>query len=185
MCRPFVYPTFVDSRLVQPDIANLAVSAEAVTRAAGAMTGGVATGVRFSGTAPIDGALDDVWRATMVDTARPLNSLVGRSDVALAQIGLVDHVAMTLLHVFPNIALELVERQHVGRAQHPTLRRALQFIDDHLGEPFTTSDLATGARVRLRGLHALFRRELDTTPMAYVAAARLAAATCRPLRCSR
>ena len=83
---------------------------------------------------------------------------------------------MTLLHVFPNTALEIEERQRAGRAQHPTLRRALQFIDDNLGEPFTVPELATAARVSLRGLHAVFRRELDATPMAYVTTARMAAA---------
>lgn len=174
--RPFVYPDFVNSRFVQADVANLAISADAVAAAARAMTGGLAVEVRFTGTAPIETALDALWRGTMIHAARTLESLVGCSDVALAQTGLVDHVTMTLLHVFPNTALEMQERQRVGRAQQPTLRRALQFIDDNLGEPFTVPELAAEARVSLRGLHALFRRELDTTPMAYVMAARLAAA---------
>ena len=174
--RPFVYPDFVNSHLVQPDIANLAVSVDAVNCAAVAMTDGLVTEVRFTGTAPIEPALDAVWRGTMIYATRTLESLIGCTDVALAQVGLVDHVAMTLLHVFPNTALETEDRQRVGRALHPTLRRALQFVDDNLGSPFTVPELAAAARVSVRGLHAMFRRELDTTPMAFVATARLAAA---------
>lgn len=174
--RPFVYPDFIDSRVVQPDIANLAVSIEAVAGAAEAMTGGLTGDVRFLGTAPIEAGFDPLWRGTMIHAARTLEWLAERPDGALAHSALVDHVAMTLLHVFPNTALELQERQRVGRARNPSLRRALQFIEDHLGEPFTVPEVAMAARVSLRGLHALFRRELDSTPMAYVMTARLAAA---------
>jgi AraC-like DNA-binding protein len=174
--RPFIYPDHVNSQFDEVDIANLAVSVDAVTTAARAMTGGLRDDVRFTGTAPLAPALDALWRSTMIHAARTLESLTGCSDVALAQVGLVDHVAMTLLHVFPNTALELEEQQRAGRAQHATLRRALQFIDDNLGSPFTVPQIASAARVSLRGLHALFRRELDTTPMSYVMSARLAAA---------
>lgn len=174
--RPFLYPEVVNSRLTRPDIANLAVSAEAVTCAARAMAGDLAPTFRFTGTAPLDPARDALWRATMVHAARTLEALAGFPDVPLAQIGLVDHVTLTMLHVFPNTALDAEERRREAGAHHPTLRRALQHIDDHLDTPFTVPDLAAAARVSLRGLHALFRRELDTTPMAYVTAARLAAA---------
>lgn len=112
----------------------------------------------------------------MVHAARTLEALADFPDVPLAQIRLADHVTLTMLHVFPNTALDAEVRRREAGAHHPTLRRALQHIDDHLDTPFTVPDLAAAARVSLRGLHALFRRELDTTPMAYVAAARLAAA---------
>ena len=173
---PFLYPDFVHSQFDQADVVNLAVSQEAVSRAACAMTDGFVADLRFTGSAPVGPAFDALWRGTMEHAARTLDSMVGRSDGALARIGLVDHVAMTLLHVFPNSALEQQERQREGRAQHPTLRRALQFVDDSLGTPFTGPDLASAARASPRGLHALFRRELDTTPMSYVTTARLAAA---------
>lgn len=174
--RPFVYPDRVNSRFDEADIANLAVSIDAVTTAARAMTGGLRDDVRFLDTAPMEPALDALWRSTMIHAARTLESLVGRPEIALTQIGLVDHVAMTLLHVFPNTAFELQERQRLGRAQHATLRRAQQFIDDNLGNPFTVPEIAEAARVSLRGLHALFRRELGMTPMSYAMTARLAAA---------
>jgi AraC-like DNA-binding protein len=174
--RPFVYPEFVDSRVSRPDLANLAVAEGALLLRARAMTGDLCPPFRFTGTAPLNPALDEVWRSTMIHTARTLDALAGHSEIALAHVGLIDHVSLTMLRVFPNTALEAEERQRVGGAQHPTLRRALQYIDDHLDVAFTVPDLATAAHLSLRGLHAMFRRELETTPMAYVTAARLAAA---------
>jgi transcriptional regulator GlxA family with amidase domain len=56
------------------------------------------------------------------------------------------------------------------------MRRALQYVDDHLGSPITVADIAEAAGLSTRGLYAGFQRDLDETPMAYLRAARLNAA---------
>jgi len=54
-----------------------------------------------------------------------------------------------------------------------TVRRAVAYMDSHLADAITMEDVAAAARVSPRGLHAGFRRHLDTTPIAYLRRARL------------
>ncbi|MFS0867062.1 helix-turn-helix domain-containing protein [Microbacterium sp. 179-B 1A2 NHS] len=55
------------------------------------------------------------------------------------------------------------------------VRRAVQYIDDHLGDPIGVVDIAAAARLSVRGLQSAFRRSLGVTPAGYVRTARLAA----------
>lgn len=64
-------------------------------------------------------------------------------------------------------------RQHDKR---PTVCRACAFIDDHLKDPVTIRDIANAERISPRGLHIVFRRERDQTPMRYLRDRRLAGA---------
>nr|WP_161556718.1 AraC family transcriptional regulator [Micromonospora acroterricola] len=65
-------------------------------------------------------------------------------------------------------------------AHHPTpgrlVRRACELIRDHHGEALTVGDVAEALRVSVRTLQDCFRRELGTTPTAYLRACRLDAA---------
>lgn len=62
-------------------------------------------------------------------------------------------------------------------AARPTaLRRAVAYIDEHLDQPVTVAAVAAAARMSVRGLQALFHRELGTTPLQYLRRRRLAAA---------
>ncbi|MEW9515453.1 AraC family transcriptional regulator [Streptomyces tubercidicus] len=53
------------------------------------------------------------------------------------------------------------------------VRRACALIQDHYGEPLTVGDIAEALGVSVRTLQDGFRRELDTTPMAYLRSCRL------------
>ncbi|GAB3179744.1 AraC family transcriptional regulator [Micromonospora palomenae] len=65
-------------------------------------------------------------------------------------------------------------------APHPTpgrlVRRARTLIRDHHGEALTVGEVAEALRVSVRTLQDCFRRELQTTPTAYLRACRLDAA---------
>ncbi|MFI6498084.1 AraC family transcriptional regulator [Nonomuraea typhae] len=61
-------------------------------------------------------------------------------------------------------------------AGQAALRRARRYCEDHAGELVTLRDIAAAARVSVRTLQASFRRHLQTTPMAYLRAVRLAKA---------
>jgi transcriptional regulator GlxA family with amidase domain len=54
-----------------------------------------------------------------------------------------------------------------------TLRRALAFIDEHAAETISLTEIAHAAGLSSRGLQATFRRNLNTTPLAYLRAVRL------------
>lgn len=174
--RPFVYPDRVDSVLDRPDIANLAVSRAAVEEYARSLTGDEEGTLRFIGTAPMDPALDGVWRDTMVYTARTMDSLVSLPDTGIAQAGLLDLVAALMLRTFPNTAFEATYRRGAERSVTPVLRRAVQFMDDNLDAPITVPEIARAARLSTRGLYAAFHRDMGITPMEYLRHGRLAAA---------
>lgn len=53
------------------------------------------------------------------------------------------------------------------------LRRARQYLDDHLQQPLYLTEAAAVARHSVSWLHRQFRRELQTTPARYITAARL------------
>jgi AraC-like DNA-binding protein len=57
-----------------------------------------------------------------------------------------------------------------------TVRRAMAFFDDHLGDPITVADAARVAGVSVRALELGFREHVGRTPREYLRAARLAAA---------
>jgi AraC family transcriptional regulator len=53
------------------------------------------------------------------------------------------------------------------------LRRARQYLDDHLQQPLYLAEAAAVAGHSVSWLHRQFRRELQTTPARYITAARL------------
>ncbi len=54
-----------------------------------------------------------------------------------------------------------------------TLAMALDFVEDHLGDDITVADIAGACNLSTRGLQAMFRNRLGTTPMARLREARL------------
>jgi len=64
----------------------------------------------------------------------------------------------------------------VSASASAVVRRAAQFMDEHLTEPITVAAIAAAARVSPRGLQAAFHREVGTSPMAYLRRVRLAEA---------
>jgi AraC-like DNA-binding protein len=175
--RPFLYPSFVASEVAAPNLANLALTEDVVVKRARAMTHDDRFQPRFLDTAPITPTLDRIWRNTMAYADRTLAELVDEPDGDLAATGLVDLVVTQLLHVFPNTALEVEDERSTGQGTtNAGVRRALAFIDEHLTRPFSVVDVAEASGLSLRGLHAAFLRELETTPMRFVRSTRLAAA---------
>lgn len=53
------------------------------------------------------------------------------------------------------------------------VRQAVDFIEDHLGEPITVSDVARAAGTNVRTLQANFRADLDRSPVRYILDRRL------------
>jgi AraC-like DNA-binding protein len=174
--RPFLYPETADSKLDRPDFANLGISRSIVDDRARAIVGRDDFHVRFTGTAPVDRAMDGLWRDTMAYTARTIDTLAGLPDSTIAQAGLLDLVASVMLRTFPSTVLDAIDRPEPARAVTPVLRRAVRYIDDHVDQPISVSDIAAAARLSTRGLYAAFRRDMDTTPMEYLRTARTAAA---------
>jgi AraC-like DNA-binding protein len=180
--RPFLYPEAVEAATDRPEEATLAITRAAVHQRAEALTGIDGFTVRFTGSAPISDRHDGIWRDTTAYAFRSLEALHDTPDSGLARAALTDLVARMLLQTFPNTALAAEDERSGAAARSVSVRRAVAHIDDHLDQPITVVDIARAARLTPRGLQAAFRRELDTTPMAYLRDARLAAAHAELLR---
>jgi AraC-like DNA-binding protein len=83
------------------------------------------------------------------------------------------YLAACVLATFPNTGLAEVtaaDRSSVGSA---VVRRAVEYIETYAGMNISPADIAAAAHITVRGLQYAFRRQLDTTPMAYVRRVRL------------
>jgi AraC-like DNA-binding protein len=172
--RPYLCPERFDFQLTRADIVNLAIDRSLLEAHAGALMGTASFAVQFSGTAPLDDLKGGAWRDTVVYASRVLELLATQPDSALIRSAVVDAVCSVLLQTFPNTASSTAA--HGSKRPGAAVQRAVEFIDEHLTDPIHPSDLAHAAGMSLRGLHAAFRRELATTPMAYVRTERLTAA---------
>ncbi|MHC5560856.1 helix-turn-helix transcriptional regulator [Kocuria sp. U4B] len=121
------------------------------------------------------------WRATvghLIGVVLP-NEAATASPLIRAQV--VQSVVTAVLHTFPSTFTDHLAHDRpqaaepVGVVSGP-VRRAVAFIDTHLGEPIGVVEIAAAARLSPRGLQAAFRRQKGTTPMAYLRTTRLAAA---------
>ena len=81
-------------------------------------------------------------------------------------------VNSAVLACFPNSTLDAESASYAGDTPQP-LRRALEFIDEHAGDPISLNEIAVAARLSPRGLQAAFRRHLDTTPLAHLRSVRM------------
>ncbi|BCJ47707.1 hypothetical protein GCM10010168_20660 [Actinoplanes ianthinogenes] len=82
-------------------------------------------------------------------------------------------LAASVLHTYPNTAMgetTRIDRRDAGRG---ALRRAVAFVENNPELDLTVADIARAAGVTPRALQLIFRRELDTTPMAHLRRIRL------------
>jgi AraC-like DNA-binding protein len=98
--------------------------------------------------------------STPITTARP--ALIWQLEQVLVE---------TLLLSQPNSHLTSAGRHAAVPSRR--LRSALDFLVDHLDEPFSIAAVAAHCGVSVRSLQEAFRRELDTTPSHWLRARRL------------
>jgi AraC-like DNA-binding protein len=138
---------------------------------------GTSAPLRFLSPDPVSPAARARWTAAV----RYVDGLLAGPDAALSPLVITSAarlLAATALTVFPNTALAPASAAPRDRrdASAATVRRATVFIDEHAGQDITVAGIAAAVRVSVRSLQLAFRRELDTTPMAYLRTVRLARA---------
>ena len=95
---------------------------------------------------------------------------ISRSPLVRAQLE--SYVLSQLLMAIPNDhAEQLLETGRLITRRHVQL--AVDFIDEHLGDPIAGPDIARAASVSIRSLQSGFQDELGMSPMAYVRQRRL------------
>jgi len=118
-------------------------------------------------------------RAQWSAVTRYVDDLLTSPDAALSPLVITSAarlLAATALTVFPSTALGPVAPRDRRDASTATVRRAAAFIDEHAARDITVPEIAAAACVTVRALQLAFRRELDTTPTAYLRTVRLARA---------
>lgn len=108
------------------------------------------------------------WASTVASVAR----VVYDDDApALLRTEANRTAAVSLLDTFPHIAL--AEPAPLSLPSSSRLRTAIEYLHAHAHLPVPLEDVAAAAGLTVRGMQALFRRELDATPLDYLRRIRL------------
>jgi AraC-like DNA-binding protein len=133
-------------------------SVEEVARAA---SGDASLRLRRTGTAPLSPELAVYWTTLLRGIRTTLDASPGMLDEPLLAEATFRHLATAFLHVFPTNWLEHADGRLGGSA---VVRRAVEFMHAHAGEPITITDVAAAVFISTRGLHFAFTRELGESP---------------------
>jgi AraC-like DNA-binding protein len=129
--------------------------------------------LRFTGSTPTDPARARQWVALVryLRTAYAEDAIV---ESAIVQANTFGHVASMILATFPNNFHEAAHAHRSNVILPSAVRRATHFMEENAHQPITVEDVASAARLSVRGLQYAFRTSLDTTPTAYLRRVRLA-----------
>ncbi|MGC4815161.1 AraC family transcriptional regulator [Micromonospora sp. DT228] len=144
-----------------------------VTEAATERTGIDPVDFRFEAITPISREMGQFWHSTTVHLYDLFNGPSEPLRSPLVIGAAIDLVASAALAVFPNTAMTMSHRVEAVPLPAGPVRRAVSFIETHSDEAITAAQIAEAARVTPRALQAAFRRQLGTTPMAYLRRTRL------------
>ncbi|MBI3692369.1 MAG: helix-turn-helix transcriptional regulator [Mycolicibacterium aromaticivorans] len=154
------------------EVSLTALSPEALQRITGDYATDGAPGVRFTSTRPRSDAAAAQWETTVDYVTSTLTSVLCPEDATLVVGGAVSLLASTLLHVFPNTFADAKHVEH-PQVSAPLVRQAIDFIQANCARDISMADIAAAINVTPRAVQYMFRRHLDTTPMAYLRRIRL------------
>jgi AraC-like DNA-binding protein len=130
--------------------------------------------VRFSDVRPISSEAARALTATrryVEETFLADDGAAAAFPLVLAGAGRL--LAAAVLSAFPNTA-GAGESPHDRNDHRPVLlRRAMAYLEEHVAEDIGVADVASAVYVTPRALQYMFRRHLETTPMAYLRRVRL------------
>lgn len=131
--------------------------------------------LRLTGTSPHHQAAADYW----ADAVSHLREVLNNAEAVQVPLILAEahhRVATALLYCFPGTFTDHVLPDETSTRLPGPVRRAVTYIDEHLGEPISLAHLAAAARIPTHQLVIAFRQHLGTTPGGYLRTARLDAA---------
>lgn len=121
---------------------------------------------------PLNAALAEYWRrlATGITFQMLTEPDLYRRDLLRAQ--LVDALAATTIEAFG-----ITDEAELDATDDAvTARRAVRYMEAHLGDPISITQVAVAVGISVRGLQLLFQRELATTPIAHLRRLRMVGA---------
>jgi AraC-like DNA-binding protein len=160
------------ARTTDAEISLTAVSPEALLRITGDPEAHGEPVVRFTSGRPRSTAAAAQWSTAIDYVTATLQSALHTEDTALVVGGATSLLASTMLHVFPNTYAD-AEHAEQPDVSAPLLRRAVDYIRENSARDIAIGDVANAISVTPRAVQYMFRRHLDTTPMAYLRKIRL------------
>ena len=149
---------------------------DATRRLAAEVSGLAPEAVSFELSRPVSPARERHWNTVAQYVQR---DVLGDEEIrasALARAEAFRLLASTVIQTFPNAALNVLQdptSAGLGVGEPAVVRRAIDYIEEHAGEPIDVGDIAAAAGIGPRGLQHSFRRHRDTTPRAFLHATRL------------
>ncbi|MCM3688630.1 helix-turn-helix transcriptional regulator [Kocuria rosea] len=173
---PFLFPVRPYAcRWNDLDLLTVSLDLAAVQAHAAGLLGVDELGLRFTGAEPVSPAmaryLAGVVRAAGRDQLGNEAAMANR----LLRAEAFRSLATAVLHAFPGTFLDRQAQAVEERPSPAGVRRAVAYMEEHLGEDIGLAEIAAAARMSPRGLQAAFRREVGATPMAHLRALRLEA----------
>ena len=143
---------------------------EHIARSAGGDDGFI---LARTGTVPISSERAEYWSTIVQGLRRTVAAAPEAFDSPLVAEAAFHQLATAFLHVFPTNWLDLAESTPTTSNSSGVVRRAIEFMRAHAGEPITMQEIADAACISTRGLHYAFRRENGEPPSAYLRRLRL------------
>ncbi|WP_245718266.1 AraC family transcriptional regulator [Nocardia miyunensis] len=144
---------------------------EELTRAVSVNDPGTAP-VRLIGHRPVTAAAGRRLSTTIAHMRQLAATYDGEVPTLVAATA-TQYLAAAVLEAFPNSA-DIDTATGDRTDAHPdAVRRAIAYMESHVGEDISAADIAAAAYVTVRALQLAFRRHLDTTPTAYLRRLRL------------
>jgi AraC-like DNA-binding protein len=162
-----------DADLHECTFAVVQVPWAAVSTLAEEQTGLPAAGLRFESLAPVTGAAGAIWSRTARFACRQLIESGDTEISSLLAQEMTQWVAAVMLRTFPSTTMVVPYLPGPGWAPPAAVRRAVEFMETHAGQPVTTDQIAAAAGVTARALRAAFRRHYGITPTGYLRGIRL------------
>ncbi|MDR6906577.1 AraC-like DNA-binding protein [Agromyces sp. 3263] len=161
-CQPLLAPADgLAVRWEERRTSVVALEFAAVERIARAATGYDALRLRRTGLVANSPELADHWVTVLRGIRSSLAREPGLLDAPLVANATFHHLATAFLHAFPTNWLESPDERRGGSA---VVRRAIEYMHAHAGEPITITDVASAVFISTRGLHFAFTRELGESP---------------------
>jgi AraC-like DNA-binding protein len=163
--RPFLVPAeglagrwdAFDAKLVRLDLG-------AVERIARAAAGDPSFRLVRRGTAPVSPERARHWSLALGAFERMLAEAPEAFESPIFAEGMFHQLATAFLHAFATSWVEVAERDDAHVAPSAVVRRAVEYMHEHAGEPITVQHVADAAFISTRGLHYAFTRDLDRSP---------------------
>lgn len=155
------------------DFAVVSLPLDRVRRMAAEHSGTDEHTVQFESMSPVSASIARHFNQTVALIYRELGDPGSAATNPLVAEQLAQTAAATVLSTFPNTTMTAEHLPGPGHVAPAAIRRAVAFMEEHVAETITVSDIAAAAGTGVRALQHGLSRHYGTTPTGYLLRLRL------------